>query len=200
MRTHGQQGGSVLVDLLAIAELVDGRNLRGLVHRRLVLHAHRGLEVVFQGKVEIANLVVDSQHGREAYARLVAQQVHALVVFLQRVQALQRALQLLLLCHQIGRGGCSGSLVLGYAGIHLGQTAINGGRGLLHEAAEVNISPSGVHHDVANLGLVGGIAIEDAHAAIERQVGIHLVGGTQLKSEVVLAALHVAIHVVALCT
>ena len=71
--TDCQQGWHILVDILAIAELVDSRNLAGFVHRRFVLHANLCLELVLGGKVEmVVQFIVDADDGGYANTRLVA--------------------------------------------------------------------------------------------------------------------------------
>ena len=50
--------------------------------------------------------------------------------------------------------------ILGDAGINLIDASVDGGLSTLKEAAEVDVATSGVHHDVADLCLVGGSAVE----------------------------------------
>ena len=63
----GQLCRRVLVDLLTVAELVDGRNLTGLVDGRLVLHVNLCLELVFCSEVEFADTIVDTNDGGDAH-------------------------------------------------------------------------------------------------------------------------------------
>ncbi|MBR4330129.1 MAG: leukotoxin LktA family filamentous adhesin, partial [Candidatus Riflebacteria bacterium] len=80
--TEDKLCGYVLVDLLAVAELVDGGNLAGLKDRRLVLHADLCLEFILGSEVEAADLVVGTNDGSDAHRRLVTEQVHTLGILL----------------------------------------------------------------------------------------------------------------------
>ena len=46
LRTDGQQGGGILVHLLAVTELIHSSYLAGLIDGRFVLHANLGLELI----------------------------------------------------------------------------------------------------------------------------------------------------------
>ena len=209
--SDGKQCRRVFAHFLSVAELVHGCNLARLVHGRLVLHVHLGLELILGSYVEVAEAVVDADDRGYSQSGLVAEQVHSLGVFLQLVEAFACALECLLcglelsfLDHKLLGRGDSGIGVLLYTSINLCYcacygvySAVDQGRRLLHEAAEVDPSGCRVHLNVANLGFVGGIAVEQSQTAVDRKVGRNLVGCAHLHSEVVLAALHISVHIVA---
>ena len=75
--TNGQLRGGIFIHLFLISELVDGLYLAGFENGRLVLHANLRLELILGGKVKmLVQLEIDAYDRRNAYARLVAQQVH----------------------------------------------------------------------------------------------------------------------------
>ena len=102
--------------------------------------------------------------------------------------------------YQLGGNVHAGSLILGNTGIDLTDTIADDSIGILQVAAEVDVAVGCLHLDVADLGLVGGVAVEHTQTAIEREVGNNLAGSTDLHTIIILAALHVAVHVVALGT
>ena len=111
--------------------------------------------------------------------------------------------ELLLGGHQLGilwQGGGSGCLILSHTGVNFFEVALDGGGSRLEETAEVHVAVlAHIDHDVADFGLIGGVAVEHAQSAVDGEVGVDFVGRAELESEVVLTALHVAVHVVALC-
>ena len=183
----------------------------GLFHRRAVLHAHAGLELIFGGKVESTYLVVDTDNGGYAHTGLVGHQAHSLAVGLQGLQTGLGALQLGLGSLSLGQLGGqgfrnrhTGCFILGDAGFQLGNAfrvlhdaAGYPGIGIVEESTEGNGTGSGVHHDVAESGLVGGGSVEQAGSTIYREVLGHLIGGAKGETEVVLLAAHVAVYIVA---
>ena len=198
--TDGEQCRLVLVHALAIAEFVDGRNFTGLVHGRLVLHTHLRLELVLCCHVEPAKLIVNTQNRRNADSALVAKQIHTLRIFLQTVQALLRTFELGLLCHQSLRSRHTHRLILGNARVDLPQSGIYLRLCTAEETAEVYISVTlCTHLDVADFCLIGSTAVEQSQTTIDREILCNLVCATQLHAEIILAALHVSVHVVASC-
>ena len=197
---HGSEGElcrRVLVDALSITEFIDGRYLAGFVDGGLVLHTYLSLGLVLHGEVERTNAIVNAYDGGYAHTRLVAEQVDALRVLLQGVEALLGALELCEFGDELSRCLHAGCLILGDACVDLTDASVDGGGGCLKETAKVDIATSGVHHDVVNLGLIGGCAIEQTQTAIDGEVRRDLIGSSKLEAEVVVAALHVAVHVVA---
>ena len=204
--THSKQCRSILVHLLAVAILVDSLNLVGLEDRRLVFHANLRLKLILSCKVElIVQLVVYANDGGNTHARLVAEQVDT-------VGILRQTQQLATLLH--GREFLNGASQLGFlsreshaGSLFLCQHPVNlrgHGHDFAHlladagqECAEVEVAPLRAHLYIANAGLVGGIAVEQAQAAIDRQVVSHLICCTELETIIILPALHIAIHVVA---
>jgi hypothetical protein len=78
----------------------------------------------------------------------------------------------------------------------LSDAVVNDSRGTREEAAEVYVAASGVHHDVADFGFISGSAIEQTQTAVDGEVWQDLVGGTELETEVIATALHIAVHIV----
>ena len=167
----------------------------------MVLHLHLRVELILQGKVEVAGLVVHANDRSEAKARLDAHQVDTLRILLQSLQAVDAWLCLgiesLELLHRVdtGSGGCLG----------LTELLVDAGDVVVDETVEVDVvhlalSVFQPYLDIVQTGLVGGITVEHAQTAVDRPVVIDLVGCTELESEVVLAATHVGIDVVALDT
>ena len=54
--------------------------------------------------------------------------------------------------------------------------------------------------DIADLSLISGITVEHAQTTIEGEVRGYLAGSTNLYTIIVLASLHISVHVVACCT
>ena len=160
--TEGCHSRNVLVHLLAIAELVDGRNFAGLVDGRFVLHANLCSELILGSKIELTNFVVDTYDRSKTYTRLVTQQIDTVSIFIQLTEALLGFYQLGLCGNQVSRNGNSGILILLDTSIHLIQIVVYRISRVLQEAAEVNIAVGCLHLDVAQLCLVGSIAIKHA--------------------------------------
>ena len=110
-------GRRVFINLLAIAELIDGRNLAGLVDGRLILHMHLCPCFVLDGEVEGPQPIVDANDGSNAHASLVTEQVYPLRVLLKAVEALHGAFELCELHRKFGRNVDASGLILGYSGI-----------------------------------------------------------------------------------
>ena len=58
----------------------------------MVLHLHLRIELVLSSKVEVANLVVDTNDRSETETRLCALQVYTIAIFVQFVKTLQASL------------------------------------------------------------------------------------------------------------
>ena len=67
----------------------------------------------------------------------------------------------------------------------------------MHEGAEVLIAASCIHHDVTDLGLIGGCTVEQSQTTVDREFGEDFVGSTELEAEIVLTTFHETVHVVA---
>ena len=191
---HGEQGRSIFVNLCSVLELVHGFHLHGLLKRGVVFHLHLRVEFIFGSKVEGSDLVIHAYHGSDTNACLVAHQVYAERIFLQRSQLFECCISLCLRSSILLLG--VNSHLSGKFG--LSQLLVDIADGIVQEGVEVDIATLGVYLYVAQTCLVGSVAVECAQTSIYRQVLVDLIGGTQLEAEVILASAHVGIHVVAL--
>ena len=66
----------------------------------------------------------------------------------------------------------------------------------MEETAEVDITASGVHHNVTDLGFIGSGTVKHAQATIDTEVWGDFICSTELETEVVLSPLHIAIHII----
>jgi len=80
--TYGKESGLVLRNRGLIQIFVDGRDHMSLLNRRVVLHAHTGLELVLGGEVPIAGLVVDADDRSDTKTTLVGHHVDTVTVYL----------------------------------------------------------------------------------------------------------------------
>ena len=190
----------ILINLLTIAELVDSGNLASLVDSRFIQHTDLCLGLVFRGDVKTTELIVDTNNRSHTHTRLVAEQVHTLRVFLQGIKALFCAFKLCFLLCQGIRYRYSSCFVLGNTCIDFGKSPVDCCLCILKETAEIHVSPFGIYHDVADLGFVGGCTVKQSQTSIYRQVFRNLIGSTKLESEIVLASLHITVHIVASST
>ena len=175
----------------------------------MVLHLHLGVELIFDGKVEVAILKVDANDGGNAKACLCALQIHTVAVAVKLIQTLETGLSSSQLCLALGLHGsellCSVLTRLGSSLqliLHLHHASayltVDGIDVALQKLSEVDSTGRGHYIDVAQSGTVGSVAIQGAETSVNRPVLINLIGSTQLEAEVVLAASHKGIHIIAL--